>query len=197
MTSLIPPSRDSWSSRSLRLLFMPLLALGFGLSTHAAEAQIVIVARWPANWLHAEPVKYQDAYTIQAEQYAGAVANQKLQLTIFEARSAPHGGDAQDIRFLAEQLLKGTTPLADEKSLSLLPFANGRGYFFQAAHKLEPGHAGPYFRQLVQGVWRCGDFVVNFSLLTHNAMGPDARTILTAIESAKIGEMSAKNNGGS
>ena len=174
--------------RRLHLEPWPFLVCVLLMARSATAAEIVTSMNWPLGWVHAEPVKSKNAYVLQAEQDAFSVASQKLQLTILQAQSGPHGGSASDIQSLAELLRDGTASLALEKNLLLLPFAKGHGFYFSATRKVEPAHHGPYYKQLVQGVWRSGAYVVSFSLLTHDATAEDAKAILTSMESLQITE---------
>lgn len=90
----------------------------------------------------------------------------------------------EEMRRKVQQAVEGVKSQAIEKTLEIkeLKVSSGRGYYFSATDRA--GRAGEY-KYMMQGIFRVGDLVVAFTVLTNDGQERIVADALTAISSAK------------
>lgn len=158
------------------------LLLGVSVFSHAQALPKKLAVPWPAGWqLQASQVKGNVLYE-EAAQLGQGKEIQHVQITAMTlVRSEPLND--KSLRDFAESLRDTVLKMASEKSIELKPFPHLRGYYFSATDKtIKPNE----YRQLIEGVMVINNCLVNFTLLTNDADGADAKTMVAALGRLEI-----------
>lgn len=138
---------------------------------------------WPDGWEIQPPQERGAAMYLTARERRGVETLQTLELTAVGLARAASSMTADSIQELATSLMNVTAPNASEPLLSLQKFSTIDGYYFVATDKA-PGPGD--FKQLVAGVIHSQGYLLNFTLLTNDAYGPNAAAIIDALGRVEI-----------
>ena len=121
---------------------------------------------------------YQQARLQQADKTV-----QSLQITAINLQHGPKPATPESVKQLATSLRDELGKTAVEKTIPLQEFKSVKGYYFAATDsKPKPGEFG----QLVEGVILSEGYLINFTLLTHDAASKDTQAMVAALGQLSI-----------
>jgi hypothetical protein len=138
---------------------------------------------WPDAWEIRPPQTRSQVVYLSARERRGTEITQTLQLTTLSVARASQPVTLASVRELANRLMHATAATSVEPEPALRQFPHRDGYYFIAEDKAPK--AGD-FRQLVVGVILANGYLVNFTLLTHDAGSKGTLAMLEALDRVDI-----------
>jgi len=138
---------------------------------------------WPVGWQIGEPRIDKSVMHQQPRQQSADKTVQSLQLTAINVQHGHKPPTPESVKHLAASLRDVVAKTAVEKSISLQEFKIVKGYYF-AATDSQPKAGG--FKQLVEGVILGEGYLINFTLLTNDAAGVEAKAMIAALDQLSI-----------
>jgi hypothetical protein len=155
-----------------------------------AQAQATAAAQgiyvdWPDGW-EMQPLSRQGkALHLLARQRINGEVKQQLQIAAVAANASPHPVTPETLRATIEKLRDAVAPTAAETNIPLQPFHRLQGFYFSTTDKRPSGQPGD-FPQMIEGVFLSSGYLVNVTLLTHDASDANASAILKAFETIVV-----------
>ena len=169
----------------VRLAIQPVLILFSIIASQVAQAshdEGRLFIDWPSGWEYREPTRDDGVLLLQARQRT--TASQSLTISIIDTSRASKEVGPDEAHDLVRRLRDSVQQTAVEPTIEIRKFGND-GYSFVATDRNHwRGQGG--FRQLVEGVSLRSGYLINFTLLTNEAMSVATQQILTALERAQI-----------
>jgi hypothetical protein len=141
---------------------------------------------WPKRWELRRPDRQDAALRIRAREQDGGATLQALDLIAVDTRSATKRLDANSVGQLAARLRDAILKTAVEASIDLRPIQSDSGFYFVATDSHYREDNARSFRQLVVGVLLRSGYLINFTLLTHDAHSPETKEMISALAEMRI-----------